>query len=145
MTIETENLGKSTDAPPVPTRLPDGKFAPGNGGRPRGSKNLIARETLLAVKDLREPAMAALADNVRKGNMQAIEFVLDRILPKGRTVELDGASPDDIVAALTNAEISPDEARQISTTIVRLKELKELDELKSRMIEIETLLKDGSI
>ena len=118
-----------------------GRFAAGNQGRPRGSKNRFAADAMRQIKEMTPDAMAGLQSNIAAGNMDAIRFVLERVVGKGRTIELDGDKPTDISTALMNGELTTDEAAAIATVLEKLARVEELDAVLNRMSEIERLLK----
>src|SRR3954471_22446611 len=68
-----------------------GRFAPGNPGRPRGSRHaaLIALDAIGA--DNAREVMQAVVDAARGGDMRAADILLSRLWPqrKGRPVALD--------------------------------------------------------
>ncbi|TPL16959.1 hypothetical protein FJ945_26085 [Mesorhizobium sp. B2-4-9] len=123
-------------------RLPDGKFAPGSGGRVPGSKNKISNEAITAIKGMADEAITQLREKLIAGDWDAVTFVLERILPKGRAVELTDTSPSSIATALANGEIAPDEARSIATALARLNEIGELADIRAKLEQLEKLL-DG--
>ncbi|MER9854537.1 MULTISPECIES: hypothetical protein [unclassified Mesorhizobium] len=123
-------------------QLPNGRFAPGNPGRVPGSKNKISNEAIAAIKDMKDEAITQLREKLIAGDWDAVTFVLERILPKGRTVELTDTSPSSIATALANGEIGPDEARSIATALARLNEIGELADIRAKLEQLEKLL-DG--
>jgi|GEM_PF-540044 len=134
----TDILPSSTE-PPI--RLPNGQFGSGNPGRPPGSKNKVSSRTIAAIKDMAPDALAVLKENLMRNDTRAAIFILERVLPNQRTVELEDASISSIINALTSGDVSPDEARLISQSIAKLREIDELDRVKDRLAEVERLLK----
>lgn len=128
----------------TPAKDEKGRFAPGNGGRPKGTRNKITREAIEGIKSLKDVAFVSLAAAVAAGELPAVIYVLDRLLPKGRTIELEGATPEDIVKALTSAEITTIEAKDIANTLAKLKNIDEIETLKERLEELERLQKEGN-
>lgn len=125
----------------VTVRDNSGRFAAGNSGRPRGTKNRFAADTMRQIKDMTPEALAGLQANVAAGNMEAIRFILERVIGKGRMIELEGDKPTDVSNALISGELTTDEASAIATVIEKLARAQELDIVLSRMTEIERLLK----
>jgi hypothetical protein len=121
-------------------RLPDGRFAPGSGGRPLGSKNRISNEALTAVRGMKDAAIEQLRSKLANGDWEAVVFVLNRILPKDRPVELDDMSPTTIATALANGDLTPEEGRAIAATVARLKEIGELEQLRDRIQQLEQMI-----
>lgn len=136
----TETLIPAMSSGPI--RDDKGRLLPGHGmGRPKNSRNVFAADTLRKLKDMTPEALAGLQSNIAAGNMDAIRFVLERVVGKGRMIELDGDKPTDISAALMNGELTTDEAKAIATVIEKLARVQELDIVLNRMNEIERLLK----
>lgn len=121
-------------------RLPDGKFGPGNPGRPKGSKNRISNTAMRAVKSMSDDAIQQLQNKLEKGDWQAITFVLERILPRGRTVELDGIEPTDIMREMLEGSITTVEAKEIAVALKNLNEIGELSEIKKKIDFLEDIL-----
>lgn len=136
----TDNSRSSTE---LKGRDGNGRFASGSGniGRPVGTKNRISQKAMQGIKEMSSDALRVLKENLEKNDTKAAIFILEKVLPNQRTVELDGADVGSIVSALIDGTVSPDEARTISMSIARLKEIDEMDALKVRLAQIETLLK----
>lgn len=139
----------TTHNPPsswAPERGPSGQFLPGQGGRPRGTKNAISRNALTAVQGLSSLAILKLRERIDLGDMQAIRLCLEFTLPRGgRTIELDTTDPTAWADALAHGDVSPTEAATAAQALVKLNEVAELDELRKRIDELETNLsgRDG--
>jgi hypothetical protein len=134
--------------PPQPACIPPegrderGRILKGFGGRPLGARNKRSREALGAVQELAPTAIAKLALLVSQGNFAAIRYVLDVVLPKGgRTVDLDGTNdPHELISAVTNGEISPDEFARIAQGWKSALDSAELKDIKNQIEELETLV-----
>lgn len=126
MTDNTDNQRENTG------RNPDGRFTFGNPGRPYGAKGKTSRETLERVKLMREAAIQKLWESVNKGERWAVQLVLSKVLPTSRTIEFEGLTPQDIKAALASGDISPDEAKMITTIARNLSDLEFLELLRGR-------------
>lgn len=120
-----------------------GRFAAGNTGRPKGAKGKASRETLEQVKAMKDGAIEKLWEAVTIGERWAIEFVLSKTLPSGRTVEFETLEPDDIRAALSGGDISIEESKTLSSTIRSLKELDDMDEIMSRLDQLEMIANEA--
>lgn len=124
-------------------RGPDGKFLPGFGGRKPGSKNkspgILA---LRSVEDLASETIGKLAEQMRAGNMAAIKLILDYTLPRGgRTIDLDGTmEPNELIAAATNGEISPDEFARMAQAWKSASDAADLRDLKHQVEQLELLV-----
>lgn len=137
--------------PPLPTqppphipaegRGPDGRILPGFGGRKPGSKNRKSREALAAVQSLAPDAIAALRTLVQQHNWAAVRYTLDATLPAlGRTVELDSTTPDTLLQAVANGDISPTEFSKIAVGMKSAMDASELTSLKNQLDELEQLV-----
>lgn len=124
-----------------PQRGPGGKFLPGQGGRPKGSRNRFAAATMKQITDLKDDAIESLTAQVQAGNMDTVKFVLERIVGRNRMIELSGDKPTDVSDALINGEISTDEAKAIATVIEKLRRVEDLDAVVERLAALERLLK----
>lgn len=117
-----------------------GKFLPGSGGRVKGSRNRVSNEALQAVKGMKDDAIQQLRSKLDKGDWDAIVFVLSRVLPKNRSIELEATDATTIATALANGELTPEEAADIAATIAKLNEIGELEQLRSRIADLEKMV-----
>lgn len=124
-------------------RNPDGTFARGPG-RKRGSRNRVSREAIEKIKELVPQVFEKLQENLGKGDMRAVEYVLDRILPAGRILKVD-TTADGIRDHLERGDFSESEARAMATVIERLRHNEDMDVLTERLERMERLLEAGSI
>lgn len=136
MTIQT------TPANWSPERDGAGRFKPGQGGRPPGSRNKKPSGALVAIQALSDVALAKLAVLVSEGSFPAIRLVLEYTLPRGgRTIDLDGtADPNALIESVTSGEISPDEFARIAQGWKTAVDAAELKDLKAQVDEIEQLV-----
>ena len=125
-----------------PERDEGGRFKPGQGGRPPGARNRKPSGALAAIQSLSEEALQQLAVLVAQGNFAAIRMVLEYTLPRGgRTVDLDGtADPNELIAAVTSGEISPDEFARIAQGWKTAIDAAELKDIKAQIEELEQLI-----
>lgn len=129
-----------------PARDKSGKFLPGAGGRPLGSKNKKTRASVAAINSLHDLAFQKLKELLEAGNPSVVEFTVKSLLPTGgRAVQLDDMSVEGLSDAVASGTISPTELRQLASGIERLKRTADLDALQERLEQIERMLKDGSI
>ena len=132
----TDNDAKLTVYP----RAEAGRFAKGGSGRPVGAKGKFSREALQTVLSYGPEALHKLLGAVRSGERWAVEFVLTRVLPTGRTIQFEDITPDDISQAIADGDISAIEARDISTAMAKLAEIGEIEIIKSKLAELEAAL-----
>lgn len=121
-------------------RMTNGQFAPGSGGRPKGSKNRVSNAALQAVKSMSDEAVGQLKSKLASGDWQAICFVLERILPRGRVVELDGVTPEEVMAQMIDGEITTVEAKDLALALKSLTEISEIGQIADRLKLLESML-----
>lgn len=122
-------------------RGPDGRWLPGFGGRPKGSRNKISRNTLTAVQSLSSEAVMQLKTKMQSGDMQAIRLILEYTLPRGgRSIELDSSEPNALIDAAAMGDISPDEAARLAQAYKTAGDASELKEIKRQIEELEMLI-----
>ena len=148
---------KSEIMPPLAPRRRGRPFQKGNAGRRLGSRN---RTTVVAEALLRDEEIELVRKAIemaKAGDAQMLKFLLDRILPKARSVlinlpRMDHASDavdalGAIIEAVSTGEIAPNEgydfinlvAAYARTKNVAAVELR-LDEIEKRQKEIQVLL-----
>lgn len=125
-----------------PARNERGHFLPGQGGRPPGSRNRKPSMALSAIQSLSDEALRQLGVLVSQGNFAAIRLVLEYTLPRGgRTVDLDGtADPNELIAAVTSGEISPDEFARIAQGWKTAVDAAEMGEIKRQIDDLEQVV-----
>jgi len=104
-----------------------GQFTTGNPGRPYGAKGKASREALERVKLMKEGAIQKLWEAVNAGERWAIELVLSKVLPAGRTIDFEGLAAEDIKAALIAGDITPDEAKAASSAATKIHQVRMLE------------------
>lgn len=119
-----------------------GRFqsGPGNIGRVRGSRNKQSSDLMKTVRAMGPRAVEKLAAALDTNERWAVEMILRYCLPPSRTIEMYGLEPDDITAAFINGDLSADESKALATTLEKLKNVSDLDELRARLTELEALL-----
>lgn len=122
-----------------------GRFMPGNAGKPKGARRKLSQATLHEIVGMKGEAIEGLRQRLAANDMEAIRFVLERIVGRNRMIELDGDQPRDITAALIEGEISTEEAKAIATVIEKLRRVEDMDALAERLDRVEKLLRDESI
>ena len=122
-------------------------FEKGNGGRKPGSKN---RTTLVAealLKDEEIELVRTAIELAKAGDVSMLKFLLDRILPKERSVRLDLPEmerADDavdalgaIIDAIAAGQIVPSEAAALAAVVEVYARTINVGELESRIDTIE--------
>lgn len=126
-------------------------FRLGNRGRPKGSRHKV---TLLCEKLMRDDAteiVSAVITAARSGDMVACKIILDRIAPvrKGRPIRFnlpDARNAEDVAAALeavvgamSNGELTPDEAQMVANVLEVRRRAIETVELENRLRVLESM------
>lgn len=135
--VATQNLAQISDNF---KRGPGGRFLPGSGGRPRGSKNKAAAGIHAAIVDLGPQAVAVLKNRLNANDVKSALAVLKWILPDGRLVELESADPAGVSTALVNGEITPGEVAAMAGALSKLQSVEEVGRLRERLDELEMLI-----
>jgi hypothetical protein len=127
-------------------------FEKGNGGRRPGSKNktTLGAEALLKGEEL-ELVRKAI-ELAKAGDVQLLKFLLDRILPKDRSVRIDlppmNHAPDavdaleTIINAVGTGRIAPNEGSAIASLVVARARMINDAELNLRLDDIEKRQKE---
>ena len=130
-----------SSAAPAPARDARGRLLPGHGmGRPKGSKSRTNAAVLAALGDLSGQAVQVLRDKLAEGDSKVAMFILARFTPADRAVDLEGAAPADILAAIAEGAVTPGEANKLANAVKTLKDAAAVDAMRSRLDEIEALL-----
>jgi hypothetical protein len=133
-------------------RSVDGKFLPGSGGRPKGSRN---RATVLAeqlLEDDIEDVVKAIIGAAKEGNTNAMKLVIERIVPPqtARRVTFPMKpinSVDDIAEAFaglwescSEGGITPEEAAMLGKLLEQHKDVIQARNHSTRLSAIEKAL-----
>lgn len=140
-------MAKSKD--PAEGRGPDGKFGPGNPGRPRGArhKSTLACEALLdgQTDQLTQKAI----DMALAGDVQALRICMDRIAPprKDRHVTFEmpaisGAADHPavlsaIMVAVAAGDLTPVEGQSLAAMLAEHRKAIETADLEARLSALE--------
>lgn len=119
-----------------------GRFMSGNPGRPLGSKNKTPRAILNQIKAMDQMAIQKLWEAICLQEKWAIEYVLNKILPASRTVELEGFTPADLGTAIIEGDISPEEGKSLAAILKNLREIESLDDIRARLDDLEAAAKE---
>jgi hypothetical protein len=151
MSVDKPKSDRPSDPNPRP-RLRGRPFAKGNGGRRPGSKN---RTTLVAEALLRgeEVELVRKAIELAKaGDIQMLKFLLDRILPKERSVHVNLPVMDSsfdavdalgaVIDAVGAGQIAPSEAAALASLVAAYARITNVAELEERLQNIEKDLRN---
>ncbi len=135
-----------------------GRWAAGQSGNPRGKKSGTRNKvTILAEKLIQsdlEDILAKLVSMAKGGDIEAIKLIITRLVPPARERTVKFEAPkitsaadltqtiNNIVEALAKGQITPTEASNITSVIERLKNLRENEEFRERLDEVEGYVKE---
>ena len=133
-------------------RTPDGRFAPGNSGKPKGARRrlTVAMEAILARAAL--PMVEQAVALAREGQIGALRLCLDRLSPPRRDAPvefdlppIDGAgdvqrASSAILAAIADGELTPTEGKAVMALLVAHKGIVEAGDHERRLAALEAEL-----
>jgi hypothetical protein len=136
-----------------PNPQPRGRpFEKGNGGRRPGSKNrtTVVAEALLKGEEFE--LMRKAIELAKAGDTQMLKFLLDRVLPKERSVRVDLPVMDrssdalDALGAVIDAvgagQIAPSEAAALASLVADYARIIHVAELEERLESVEKDVRD---
>jgi hypothetical protein len=141
-----------SDGHPAPQEHPRGRsFAPGNPGRRPGSKNKITRVAEALLRGEESELVRKAVELAKAGDVPMLKFLLDRILPKQRHIELElpevkfasdavdalGA----VLDAVCSAKIAPREGAEVAMLLGLYSRAIDVADHERRLEAIETALK----
>ena len=144
MTKHDHKYGSNTDGRGV-----DGKFGPGNPGKPKGARHraTLAAEALLDGEA--ETLTRKAVDLALEGDATALRLCLERIAPRRKDAPVTFEIPpmetaDDavkavsaIVQAVAGGEITPAEGSIVAGLIENFRKVLEMQDMERRIIELE--------
>jgi hypothetical protein len=125
-------------------------FEKGNGGRKLGSKNRTTVVAEALVKGEEDALVRKAIELAKAGDTQMLKFLLNRILPKERSVcvdlpALDISDPLDVLAAVIDAvragQIAPGEGAALTSMVESYARIRSLTETEERLEKIEQELR----
>jgi len=136
-------------------RTTDGKFAPGNSGRPRGARHKVTRAVEALLDGQAEALTRRAIDAALGGDLQALKLCLDRISPPPRERSVQFAAPEItgasdvpkalavVVGAVAAGDLTPTEGAAMANLLDRFRSAIELVEIESRITALEVRASDG--
>ena len=132
-----------------------GRFAPGNPGKPKGARHRVTRhcEALMAADA--EAITGRVIEAAKGGDLAAARLVLDRISPPRREAtvavdlpEMNGAADlpgavNAILAAVAAGDLTPSEASRLSGVLADTARALEAHEIEARVSELEGRFNEG--
>lgn len=161
MTDATPSPTPATDLPPQPKPRGSGRqFSPGQSGNPAGPKRGQRHPAFAALdaigQDGAEDIIRAVRDKAIDGDMRAAEIVLRRVWPerKGRPLRFSMPPVTDasdlpaamaaVSLAITNGDLTPDEAASVAAVIELHRKTIETHDLSARLAALEATMKGNA-
>jgi hypothetical protein len=147
---KTEKVMPSGD---TPASVPGRPFEKGNGGRKPGSKNRVTAVAQALLRREETELVRKAIELAKGGDVQMLKFLLDRILPKERSVRVE--LPEFLVAsdavealgaiigAIGAGEISPQEGASLATLVATYARAINVADLEVRLEALERELEEG--
>ncbi|WP_340250884.1 DUF5681 domain-containing protein [Sulfitobacter pontiacus] len=130
-------------------RNPDGTFAPGNPGRPRGARHKVTEAVQALLDGQTEALTQAAIDKALEGDVTALRLCLDRIapprkdapvsfdLPEIETMEDAAGAARAILRAVADGEVTPLEAASVMAVVEQFRRTLETTEIDRRLTALE--------
>ncbi len=141
---ENRNSGSKTDI-----RNPDGTFAAGNPGKPKGSRHKATRAVVEMLEGQQEALTQTAIDKALEGDVTALRLCIDRIapvrkdapvsfeLPEIETAEDAANAARAILKAVAEGEITPLEAATVMSVVEQFRRTLETTEIEQRIAALE--------
>lgn len=138
------NSGNKSDG-----RNPDGTFAPGNPGKPKGSRHRATQATLQLLDGQAEQITAKALAMALGGDTTALRLCLERIapprrdapvqfdLPKMETADDAARGASAILEAVAEGELTPSEGAHVMALIETYRRTLETTEFENRIAALE--------
>jgi len=130
-------------------RNPDGTFASGNPGRPRGARHKVTQAIEAMLEGQQEALTQAAIDKALEGDVTALRLCLDRIAPARKDAPvsfdlLDIETAEDaanaarsLLKALAEGEVTPLEAASVMAVVEQFRRTLETTEIERRITALE--------
>jgi|TARA_R110002020_G_C16065300_1_gene755774 hypothetical protein len=132
-------------------RNPDGTFASGNPGRPRGARHKVTQAIEAMLDGQQEALTQAAIDKALEGDVTALRLCLDRIAPARKDAPVSFALPeietaDDaakaaraILKAIAEGDVTPLEAATVMAVVEQFRRTLETTEIERRIVALEAI------
>ena len=136
-----------------PGRTPDGRFGPGNPGKPPGARRRATLAMDAILERAAEDMTSRLVELATKGELGALKFALARLAPPCRDTPvqfdlppIDGADDTQrassaVLAAIAAGALTPGEARSVMAMLVAHKDIVAAGDHERRLDAIEQEMK----
>ena len=144
MTKRDRKYGENTDS-----RGADGKFGPGNAGKPKGARHRATQAAERLLEGEAEALARKAVELALEGDTTALRLCLERILPtrKGRPISFDlpdltnsgdvRAAALSLLRSVAEGDVTPEEASATAPLIEAVRKAIETDEIVARLDAIE--------
>ena len=132
-------------------RNPDGTFASGNPGRPRGARHKVTQAIEAMLEGQQEALTQAAIDKALEGDVTALGLCLDRIaparkdapvsftLPEIETAEDAAKAARAILKAIAEGDVTPLEAATVMAVVEQFRRTLETTEIERRIVALEAI------
>ena len=130
-------------------RNPDGTFASGNPGRPRGARHKVTQAIEAMLEGQQEALTQAVIDKALEGDVTALRLCLDRIAPARKDAPVSFAMPEietaedaakaarAILKAIAEGDVTPLEAASVMAVVEQFRRTRETTEIERRIAAVE--------
>ena len=130
-------------------RNPDGTFASGNPGRPRGARHKVTQAIEAMLEGQQEALTQAVIDKALEGDVTALRLCLDRIAPARKDAPVSFALPEietaedaakaarAILKAIAQGDVTPLEAATVMAVVEQFRRTLETTEIERRIAALE--------
>ena len=138
------NSGSKTEV-----RNPDGTFAPGNPGKPKGSRHRATQAIETMLEGQQQALTQAAIDKALEGDVTALRLCLDRIAPARKDAPVSFDLPNietaqdaaeaarAILRAVSEGEVTPLEAASVMAVVEQFRRTLETTEIEARLAALE--------
>jgi hypothetical protein len=137
----------------VPARHSDGRFGPGNPGRPRGSRDKASQAVEALLDGEAEALTRKAVDLALAGDTTALRLCLERLCPPRKDTPVQFALPlmhtaadavqaaGAILTAVVEGDLTPGEGAQVMGLVETFRRTLETSELTDRLANLEEAMR----
>jgi hypothetical protein len=131
-------------------RGPDGRFAPGNPGKPKGARRRLTLLLEAILEGQAESLTRQVVKLAEQGDMAALRLCLQRLVPSRRDLPVAFDLPEittiadaerassAVLAAVAEGELTPGEAESVMRLLVAHRGIVESGDIERRLAALET-------
>ncbi len=140
----TRNSGENTDH-----RNPDGTFAKGNPGKPKGSRNRATQATQKLIEDQSEAITQKAVEMALDGDTTALRLCIERIAPTRKDAPIEFDLPEvtsardatkaaaSLLTAVSEGQVTPLEGTTVMGLLEQYRRTLEASDLEKRIEALE--------